>query len=246
MTTEEADRLLTACRLLGSHEEEQRLLRSEIADMQLFRSGTSQTYEVTFADGERAAFKPVEGLEATAGGWGHTATGVVLNEIAAWLVARGLGYESLVGGVVLAVPPLADVGLGSMQAWLDGDPSGAGWEGAAQLREAALFDAVIAQQDRNGSNFHYEPATDAIGLFDLSFSFPLPGHNFGASALLAEVHDHGDPTLDEPLLDALDRLAASPEYGAAAQIVQSERWTRVVERITMMRERGELLRGGEF
>src|SRR5687767_4022056 len=50
VTTEEADRLLAACQLLGEHDEERRLLHSEIVRVDLFRSGTSDTYQVTFAD----------------------------------------------------------------------------------------------------------------------------------------------------------------------------------------------------
>jgi hypothetical protein len=141
LSPEEAERLLAACRLLGGHAEEVRLLRSEVSDIKLYRSGTSQTFEITFADGSRAAFKPIEGVEATAAAWGHTATSVILNDYAAWLVARGLGYDSLIGATVMATSSAPGVGIGSMQVWFDGQPSAPGWEQATQLREAALLDA---------------------------------------------------------------------------------------------------------
>lgn len=246
MTTDEVDRLLAACRFLGNHPEEIRLLQSEIASVTHYRSGTSQTYEVRFADGSGAAFKPIEGVEASAAGYGHTAASVILNDYAAWLVARGLGFDRLLGGTVLTTCPVPGVGIGSMQTWLDGNPSGPGWEQAAQLREAALFDALIGQQDRNGSNFNFEPTTDALGLFDQSFTFPLPGHQAGSSTFLAHLHAQGDAVLDQVLVDALDRFHGSPEQAALQEILVPDRWARVTARAQLMRQRGELLLAGEF
>ncbi len=246
MTTEESDRLLAACRLLGGHPEEQRLLTSEVNGVTLHRSGTSQTYEFIFADGSRGAFKPIEGVEATAAGWGHSAASVIINDYAAWLVSRGLGYEQLVRGVVITTCPLPGVGIGSMQTWVDGAPSGAGWEACGQLRAAALFDAVIGQQDRNTTNFNYEAASDDLGLFDQSFTFALPGHQQGASALLAHLQAQDALALDQTLIDALDRFDASPERGTLQQILAPERWARVDARIALMRGRGELLQPAEY
>jgi hypothetical protein len=171
VTTEEAERLLAACRILGDHPDEQRLLNAEISDVVLHRSGTSQTYEVRFADGSRGAFKSIEGGANSATTYGHTAASVVLNDVASWLVAKGLGYEDFLGGVVVRTCSHAGVGIGSLQTWLDGDPSGSGWEQASRLREAGLFDCVTSQQDRNNDNFNYDASTDEIGLFDQSFTF---------------------------------------------------------------------------
>jgi len=238
--------LLATCRLVGGHPDEQRLLKSAIDSVTLFNSGTSQTYEVTFSDGARAAFKPIEGVEANAPGYGHTGVSVILNDYAAWLVARGLGYESLVRGVVIATCPEADVGLGSMQTWLDGEASGAGWEGASQLRLAALFDAAIGQQDRNGGNFVYDAGMDELGLFDQSYTFPLQGHQAGSSEILNSVHNGGGAALDEPLVEALDRFESSEERASVQEVLAPDRYARVEARIALMRERGELLRPGEF
>jgi hypothetical protein len=246
MTTEEAERLLAACRLAGEHAAEKQLLRNEVERVSLFRSGTSQTYEIAFADGSRAAFKPVEGLEATASAWGHTAISVALNDVAAWLVARGLGFETLVRGVVITTCPEPGVGLGSMQTWLEGQPSASGWETASQLRQAGLFDAVIGQQDRNGTNFVYDDSMDELGLFDQSFTFPLPGHQKGASEILGRLHASGAATVDDELLEALDHFDASPERGALQEILAPDRYARVEARIALIRQRGVLLSGGEY
>jgi hypothetical protein len=246
MTPDESERLLAACRLAGEHPDELRLLRSEVSGTTLFRAGTSQTYEVTFSDGSRGAFKPIEGVEATAAGWGHTACSVILNDVAAWLVARGLDYGSLIRGVVVTTCPEPGVGIGSMQAWLEGQPSASGWETASQIRQAGFFDAVIGQQDRNGSNFVYDDSLDELGLFDQSFTFPLPGHQQGASEIVNRVHADGNAQLDQELEDALDRLEASGEFAAAQQILAPDRFDRMVERIGLIRQQGELLKGGEY
>jgi hypothetical protein len=246
VTTEEADRLLAACRLVGDHPDEQRLLKAEIDSITLYRSGTSAVYEVRYMDGSRAAFKPIEGVEASAAGYGHTALSVILNDYAAWLVARGLGYGTLVRGVAIATIPEPGVGLGSMQTWLDGQPSGTGWEGATELAPAGLFDAVIGQQDRNGTNFNYDQMSDELGLFDQSFTFALPAHQQGASQILAKLHDQGAARLGQPLIDALDRFEASPERVAIQQILAPDRWARMETRIALMKQRGELLQGGEY
>jgi hypothetical protein len=246
MTTEEAERLLAACRLAGGHPDELRLLRSDVANVSLFRSGTSQTYEITFGDGSRAAFKPIEGVEASAAGYGHTAASVILNDVASWLVARGLGRETLVRGVVVTTCPEPGVGIGSMQTWLDGHPSAGGWENAGPIRHAGLFDAVTGQQDRNGGNFVYDDVSDELGLFDQSFTFPLAGHTAGASEILARLHADGRAQLDQPLLDALDRLDASAEKAALQQVLPPDRYARTEARIALMRRRGELLQPGEY
>jgi hypothetical protein len=246
VTTEEAERLLACCRRAGTHPDELRLLKSEIERVALFRAGTSQTYEVTFADGSRAAFKPIEGVEQTAAGYGHTALSVILNDYAAWLVACGLGHDSLIRGVVIATCPEPGVGIGSMQTWLDGDPSGAGWDQAAQLAPAALFDAVIGQQDRNGTNFVYNDTDGTLGLFDQSFTFPLVGHQVGASEILARLHANDAADLDDDLVQALDRFDGADERAALQQILPPDRYARMEARIALMRERGKLLQPGEY
>jgi hypothetical protein len=246
VTTEEAERLLACCRRVGSHPDELRLLKGEIGRVALFQAGTSQTYEVTFVDGSRGAFKPIEGVEQTAAGYGHTALSVILNDYAAWLVACGLGQESLVRGVVIATCPEPGVGIGSLQTWLEGDPSGAGWDQAAQLRAAGLFDAVIGQQDRNGTNFVYDDADGSLGLFDQSFTFPLVGHQVGASEILARLHADDAAELDDDLLKALDGFEGAEERAALQQILAPDRYARMEARIALMRERGKLLQPGEY
>lgn len=203
MTSEEADRLLAACRYVGGHPDERRLLRAEVDTIVLHKSGTSQTYEVTFADGSRGAFKPIEGVEQSAAGYGHTGLSVILNDYASWLVARGLGQDVLIRGVVITTVPEPGVGIGSMQTWLEGTPSGSGWETSSQLRYAGLLDAVIGQQDRNGENFMYDDSNDELGLLDQSFTFPLPNHAQSAFSILNELHSQGVAQLDSALAIAL-------------------------------------------
>jgi hypothetical protein len=246
MTSDEADRVVAACRLLGEHPEERRLLHAEVEDIVLHRSGTSETFEVRFKDGTRGAFKSIEGAASHAGGHGHTGPGVILNDVASWLVARGLGYDQLLRGVVIRPASVAGAGIGSLQTWLDGEPSGDGWKSARNIRQAALFDSVTAQQDRNGGNFNYDATADEVGLFDQSFTFALPGHQQGACEIVAEVHRADEAELDDELGEALDQLEASPELANLGEVLSPERVARVHERIAAIRERGELLQPGEY
>jgi hypothetical protein len=245
MTPEEGARLTAACGLLGTHEAEKRLLHGEIDDVSLYHPGTADTYKVVFADGAAAAFKSLEGSERNAAQYGHTGISVLLNDVAAWLVARGLGFEDLVKGVVLRPVALERVGIGTLQAWHEGEPSGSGWEACAQVRRAALFDALIGQQDRNGTNFNYDPDADELGLFDNSYSFAQPGDQTSASAIVASACEDA-ASLEGDLLDALDRFARSPERTMAEEVIDPARWARVLERHSKMLETGELLEPFDF
>lgn len=243
MTEDESDRLLAACRLSGEHEVERDLLHAEIDDVRVFRSGTSETYEVVFEDGSRAAFKSIEGAGKNAAGYNHTDASVLASDYSAWLVARALGWEELVGGVVLTVCSHVGAGLGSLQCWLPGveagDSSVTGWDGSAHLRKAALFDALIGQQDRNNLNFNYDSGIDELGLFDNSFAFALPGHNPGSSAIL--THVHGDePVLEPELLEALRRFDSSPEIALLGQVLAPDRHAQLLTRSVEMQAAGQL------
>jgi hypothetical protein len=245
MTTEEAQRLTGACAVVGPHPEEERLLHAEIHEIRLHKSGTADTYEVFFGDGTKGAFKSLEGSERNAASYGHTGASVLLNDLTASLVARGLGFEELVRGVVLRVAANEGVGIGSLQTWHDGEPSAPGWEGAGQLRSAALFDALIGQQDRNPTNFNYNPDSDELGLFDNSYSFALPGHQTSASVIVQTARDD-DATLEDDLIDALNRFATSEERQMSEKLLEPERWTRLLARHEKMLETGELLEPFDF
>jgi hypothetical protein len=245
VTSEEAERILTACRAQGAHPAECQLLNTGIDDVRLFQSGTSETFVIEFSDGSTGAFKSIEGADRNAAGYGHTGAGVLVNDFSAWLVARGLKFEHLVGAVVITVSSIEGASVGSLQVWLPGDPSAAGWETSSRIRRAALFDAVIGQQDRNGSNFNYDAASDEIGLFDNSFAFAVPGAQRNASEIVANVHAV-DAALDDDLFDALDALDGSDELQLLEEILEPQRFDAFVDRIDEMRTSGTLLPPLEF
>jgi hypothetical protein len=240
MTTEEAERLISACRLCGENEVEEQLLHKEISGVRLFRSGTAETFEIEFADGSHGAFKSIEGAAKNAAGYNHTDASVIASDFAAWLVARALGFDHLIGGVVITVCSHTGAGLGSLQTWLPGDPAMPGWETSDHVREAALFDCLIAQQDRNTSNFNYDDTTDELGLFDNSFAFAIPGYNMSQSAIVAHVHGD-DPNLEDELIAALEQFEASPEMGRLQDVLEPARFARLRERSQEMRSSRELL-----
>jgi hypothetical protein len=245
VTSEESDRLLAACRFLGKHPDEVRLLHAQIDRVVLFQSQTADTYEFYFADGSKGAFKSIEGAGRSASAYGHTATCVVLNDVAAWLVARGLGFDDLLRGVVVTTCSHADAGLGSLQHWFVGDPSGHGWEQSSGARKAALFDALIGNQDRNATNFKYDDATDELGLYDNSFAFARPGDQTSGTVIL--THAHGDDrSLESDLQAALDRFDGSDERGALEEVLAPDRFARLIDRCDRMRNSGELLAPFDF
>jgi hypothetical protein len=245
VTSEESDRLLAACRLLGGHPDEERLLHAEVARVVLFQSQTADTYELYFADGSKGAFKSIEGAERSAAGYGHTAASAVLNDVAAWLTARGLGFDHLLRGVVITTCSHENAGLGSLQHWFLGEPSGLGWERSSDLRSAALLDAVIGHQHRNPTNFKFDDGTDELGLYDNSFAFALPGHQTNASVILEQAHS-ADASLESDLVSALDRCAGSEERRALELVLAPDRFAAVVARCERMEASGELLAPLDF
>jgi hypothetical protein len=245
VTTEESDRLLAACRLLGGHPDEERLLHAEVARVVLFQSQTADTYEFYFADGSKGAFKSIEGAERSASGYGHTAASVVLNDVAAWIAARGLGFDHLLRGVVITTCSHENAGLGSLQHWFSGEPSAQGWDQSSDLRRAALLDAVIGHQDRNPTNFEFDDGTDELGLYDNSFAFALPGHQTSASVILEKAHS-ADPSLDTDLVAALDEFVGSAERDALELILAPDRFAAVIHRCERMQASGEFLPPFDF
>jgi hypothetical protein len=245
VSSEEADRLVAACRILGEHPSEERLLHGEGERVVLFQSQTADTYEFYFADGSKGAFKSIEGAGRSASAYGHTAASVVLNDVAAWFVARGLGLDELLRGVVVTTCSHAGAGLGSLQHWFIGDPSGQGWEQSSNLRKAAVLDALIGNQDRNATNFKYDQATDELGLYDNSFAFALPGDQTSSSVILNRAHID-DRSLESDLQAALDRFQSSDERAALEEVLAPERFARVIDRCDRMRNSGELLAPFDF
>jgi hypothetical protein len=245
VTTDEITWLLAACRHQGAHPAEESLLHGGIREVAEFRISTSSVYKLTFEDGREGAFKSIEGAGLNAGGYNHTAATSLLSDVAAWVVAKALAYEHLIGGVVLTVCAYPGVGFGSLQAWLPGEPSGEGWQTSPRAREAALLDALIAQQDRNGTNFNYDDSTDELGLFDNSFAFALPGHSRGTSVIV----EHARATqvdLGDDLVQALERFQTSKELNVLREFLPPDRVARMEERASMMLANGELLPQGEF
>jgi len=141
---------------------------------------------------------------------------------------------------VLTTCSHAAAGLGSLQHWFSGEPGADGWQSSASLFQAAVFDAVIAQQDRNMTNFSYEPDSDTLGLFDHSFAFALPGHPRTAAAIV-EAARARDPRLPRELVLALRHFLESEESEMLGEILERERYERVLERARRMLDTGELL-----
>ena len=118
---------------------------------------------------------------------------------------------------------------------------------------AALFDALIAQQDRHMTNYRWDGAT--LGLLDNAYAFaalgdspttgrPYHGH---ASVFVAQRQAQGRSALEQTELDALDRLINNAAFlGDLGLILLPEQFDALNARAAKMLQTGHLLDILEF
>lgn len=241
---------------------EDQLLREDIVAYRPAPSTTEHQNSTNVADlagGLRAFHKPVQGVQVKLGeAYGHDPRAMSLNECAAWRLARFLGapYDQMVPVTVLRFhevdsmtklqyPRIAE-GWGSFASEkpgfsLDPEPLAT----PAVNDPAAFFDALIAQQDRHGAQYRWEPTLKLLGLIDHGFSFARPGDVFNESVFVRRRHVEGREALEESELQALERLRQKDLIGLK-DILRPDQATALEARIERMRESGRLLAPGEW
>lgn len=190
-------------------------------------ASTSTVYECPLRGGRTAFHKPIDGMlqphpHAGMPVWqffGHADPfAVVVNECAAWRLARHLGqpWDTLVATSVARW--VAATGPGVVEGWGSFTRKGAGPSGAAApvrdpaLRDpAAFFDCLIGNQDRHAGNYRYE--NGILTLFDHNLTF-AGGQWWFNDSIFARHRTTGLTSQEAGLLHALPGSTAWREMQA--------------------------------
>lgn len=245
------------------HELEAQLHNARVLSVRPFDSArlhVSKTYELVLDSGHLCIFKPADGLlEAAANGlylgkqalvrYDHTPVSTTISECAAWQLAKQLGspWSDLVVPTVMKFPQHPETHapmVGAASVFRGGNVGRQGFYGAVpdQVSAAAVFDALIGQQDRNTGNVLWYEERQLIYLIDHAFSFARAGANHGASDLVQWRWSHGSRRLADAELDALRRVLDSDDLLTLRRFLDAERADAIEARARRMRESGEMVR----
>jgi hypothetical protein len=207
--------------------------------------GVNATKRLALAGSLVAFHKPFSGVHvANALAYGQTAETPPLHDAVGWRLAVALGppWQDLVAPCVLR-DYAGDDGALSLQA--------SGWPGDLTPTQspiwwlpAALFDSLIAQQDRHPGNWRWDGRR--LTLIDHGYAFALPGQILNHSDLVAARHRDGAAALIQAEHDALSRLVGGSDLLGIARMLLPDRARALADRARRMLARGEVLRPGEF
>jgi hypothetical protein len=232
--------------LQGDHDIEDFLLT---ADLELAPDSIGTTNKVYVASREGravAAFKPHSGLSMnTARIYGHTRNSVLIAEAVAWQVAKGLGppFSELVTPCILRK---LDGKEGALATWQPGtSPDNRVFSRVPDdCNTAALFDAIIGQQDRNDYNYLWDDDEGRLALIDHGYSFARPGDRRNLSRFCAWRHQSGggDALANEERF-ALEQFAGpSGALASIEECLEPARARCLRARVESMCDTGILLR----
>jgi hypothetical protein len=207
--------------------------------------GVNATKQLELSGGAIMFHKPFSGVHvANAIAYGQTDETPPLHEAASWRLAVALGppWDEIVVPCVLREYAGEDGSL-SLRA--------VGWprDTAPTLNPtwclpAALFDSLIAQQDRHDGNWRWDG--NQLTLIDHGYAFALPRAILNYSDFVAARHRHGAASLLAEEQAALDRLLSDSNLLGMARFLVPARAQALADRARLMLHRGEILRPGEF
>lgn len=206
--------------------------------------GGNETYLVVFASRAEAIFKPFEGQNpATCANYQQDPYEVVLHEVAAWRLAEAMGgpWDQLLPTAVFR--NIGAIGAGAVINKRRGIPVALPTvleQAQAQADAAALWDALVGQQDRHTSNFRYEAETRTLALIDHGYAFALPGHRCNASVFVAERAAANRRALHPHETQALQQLLASPDLHGLRRFLDAPRVNALQTRAESMLARQEI------
>jgi hypothetical protein len=242
----------------------------------------NDVFFVMLDDRTLAVWKPLAGVEPiTAAAYGHTPTDTAINEAAAWQVAKHLGepFTELVPTAVWReLPNVRELLIeanpkrhprpedvyndnydrGVLIEYVPGHPNLEPFttQFAVQASDAALFDALIGQQDRHTTNFRWDEGTQRLHLIDNGFAFPYANAPAADSVFLQWRSLNGRLGLNEMLpnigarrideratLEHLQRSGALPQI---AGLLREDRGACLLDRCQTMLDTGRLLPFGDF
>lgn len=210
--------------------------------------GVNDTRIVLLDSGTQAFHKPFSGINtAVALAYDHHPDQVPINECAAWRLATALDAR-LVSIVAPCVMWSYQGEAGSLTRRLEGVNGTAEplLRATEQCRTAALFDALIAQQDRHFGNIRWDAASQRVGLYDHGYTLALPGHRLNEAAFVAWRWRTGAQVLEPWEHDALDRLVSDHDLLGLRPILLRDRADALEDRARQMLAAGMLLGVGEF
>lgn len=246
----------------GPSAQEDHLLRTDVTDYRIApatQQGENSTNLATFANGQVGYHKPVNGVKGKlAKRFGHDELLSIINECAAWRLARFMGppYSEMAKTCVFRFHPATQVekqrepdlrdGWGAMMAPAKGDHLKVAPLHDPAINDAvAFFDALIANQDRHFGNFRWEQTTRSIGLIDHGFSFPKSQGRFNRSEFLTRRNDDRRTQLTPAELQSLARIEATPTLGGMRFILEKEGADLLEARIQRMIRTQTILKAGE-
>jgi hypothetical protein len=206
------DRIDALVALYGDHAEENALVEDDLVLTDRNIGKTNKVFEVEDGHGTVvAAFKPRNGFSINwAKIYGQTRVSALIAEAVTWQTAKLLGapYDEIVAPCVLRE---FDGQKGALIRWRPGSaPDARAYQrGRDQVMSAALFDALIGQQDRNDANYLWDPALHELALIDHSYCFAVQGQRRANNVFLAFRHAQGEDTLTDDEHDALEVFAGS-------------------------------------
>jgi len=221
----------------------------EVAHNGTANAGVSSTYVVVFESRRKAIFKPFAGQNPNScSAYQQHPYDAVTHEVAAWRLAHALGgqYEQLVPAAVLR--EIEGVGPGVLINFRRGKPDEAVLQEAeAQARAAALWDALIGQQDRHATNFRYEAESRRLALIDHAFSFARPGDVCNQSFFLAERRrTPGGQSVQATETQTLERLLDSEDLLGLRMFLTPDRSEALANRAQALLESRILPLPGTF
>jgi hypothetical protein len=225
------------------------LLQSPVLDSRAFEGGVNAIYAVQLENGLRGYFKPLGGVsEQVARQYGHDPAGTLINECATWQLAKALGppYNRLVPACVWReFDGVWGTITGSLSHHADGEP----WNlehDSRQCQPAALFDALVAQQDRHPGNFLWSTEHRRLTLIDHGFTFARPGDRANLSYFVQWRHERDAAALASHEVQALQTLAEGQELQAVAGMLAADRLAALNARVDHMLHTQTLLTHGQF
>lgn len=175
----------------------------------------------------------------------HSPASSMRCELACWLVARWLGepFTTFVPATVIRDVDGAPAVVMRLQPGFEDDTvmwetvddlvAELGHVDLTQIRKAALFDAAIGQQDRNDSNWSWNPRTHQLRLIDHGFTF-AEGTEFFPATPFVDWELKQRPQLDAHELELLVRLTDQRLFAMLLPLIGEERGEAFERRVRMM------------
>jgi hypothetical protein len=176
----------------------------------------------------------------------HSPSSSMRCELASWLVARALGdpFTTFVPAAVIRDVDGAPAVVMRLQPGFEDDTPT--WETVsdlvaelghvdlAQIRLAALFDAAIGQQDRNDSNWSWNPRTHQLRLIDHGFTFPSEAIEYFPATPFVDWELEQRPELARHELELLFKLTDDRLIAALFPLIGGRRLEAFERRVRMM------------